>query len=282
MDSSNKLFYHKPIKVLLSMEISMMKKMFLMAFMASFVASVFVMAQEVKPGKVEVIDLGKGINLEMVFIPAGKFKMGSPVTEKGRQNNETQHDVTLTKSFSIGKYEVTQEQWEALMGKNPSVNVGPKLPVTNVSWVECQEFIKVLNSKTKGGYRLPSESEWEYACRAGTNTATAFGETITSKDANYDESKIDKPVSVGSYKPNPFGLYDMHGNVWEWCSDWYANYPDGPLVDPVGPNEGVRRVVRGGSFNYFYVSNIRSSYRGDFNPPGNRTIGIGFRLAKTN
>ena len=260
----------------------MMKKIFLKAFMVSLVVSIFVMAQEVKPGKVEAIDLGKGIKLEMVFIPAGKFKMGSPETEKGRQKNETQHDVTLTKSFLIGKYEVTQEQWEALMGKNPSVNLGTKLPVTNVSWVECQEFIKVLNLKTNGEYRLPTESEWEYSCRAGTNTATAFGETSTSKDANYDESKIDKPVAVGSYKPNAFGLYDMHGNVWEWCSDWFANYPEGPLSDPVGPKEGVRRVVRGGSFNYFYVLNIRSSYRGDFNVPSSRTTGIGFRLAKTN
>jgi formylglycine-generating enzyme required for sulfatase activity len=263
------------------MELSMIKKIFLMAIIASFVASIL-MAQEVKPGKVEVIDLGKGIKLELVFIPAGKFKMGSPETERGRQKNESQHEVTITKSFLIGKYEVTQEQWEALMGKNPSVNVGPRLPVTNVSWVECQEFIKVLNLKTKGEYRLPTESEWEYACRAGTNTATAFGETITSKDANYDESKIDKPVPVGSYKPNAFGLYDMHGNVWEWCSDWFANYPDGPLVDPVGAKEGARRVVRGGSFNYFHVSNMRSSYRGDFNLPSSRTIGIGFRLAKTN
>ncbi len=117
------------------MELSMMKKIFLMVFMVSLVISLL-MAQEVKPRKVEAIDLGKGIKLEMVFIPAGKFKMGSPETEKGRQKNETQHEVILTKRFSIGKYEVTQEQWEALMGKNPSVNVGPKLPVTNVSWVE--------------------------------------------------------------------------------------------------------------------------------------------------
>jgi len=264
------------------MELSMMKKIFLMPFIFSLIASVFVIAQEVKPGKVEAINLGKGINLEMVFIPAGKFKMGSPETEKGRQKNEVQHEVAITKSFLIGKYEVTQEQWEALMGKNPSINVGPKLPVTNVSWHECQDFITVLNSKTKGGYRLPTESEWEYACRAGTTTATAFGETITSKDANYDESKIDKPVPVGGYKPNAFGLHDMHGNVWEWCSDWYANYPEGLLVDPVGPKEGARRVLRGGSFNYFNVSNIRSSYRGDFALPSSRTIGIGFRLAKTN
>ena len=195
MDSSNKLFYHKFIKFLLSMELSMMKKMFLMALIASLVASIL-MAQEVKPGKVEVIDLGKGIKLELVFIPAGKFKMGSPETERGRQKNESQHEVTITKSFLIGKYEVTQEQWEVLMGKNPSVNVGPRLPVTNVSWVECQEFIKVLNLKTKGEYRLPTESEWEYACRAGTNTATAFGETITSKDANYDESKIEEEYGI--------------------------------------------------------------------------------------
>ncbi|NDH09774.1 MAG: formylglycine-generating enzyme family protein [Gammaproteobacteria bacterium] len=202
----------------------------------------FVTAQEAKPGKVETIDHGKGIKLEMVFIPAGKFKMGSPDSEKGRQRNEVQHDVTLTKSFLMGKYEVTQEQWQALMGNNPSSNIEPKFSIMNVSWGECQEFIKVLNSNTKGGYRLPTESEWENACRVGTNTATAFGETITSKDVNYDETKIDKPVQVGSYKPNAFGLYDMHGNVWEFCSDWYGPYPAGKAMDPMDVKNGHDHV----------------------------------------
>jgi len=114
------------------------------------------------------IDLGKGVKLEMVLIPAGKFMMGSPGSEIGRVDNETQHEVTLTKPFYMGKYEVTQEQWQAVMGNNPSRTKGAKLPVTNVSWNDCQDYIKKLNAKTNGGYRLPSEAEWEYACRAGT------------------------------------------------------------------------------------------------------------------
>ena len=229
-------------------------------------------AKSLKAQVEEKAELGKGVNLEMVLIPAGKFKMGSPVTEQGRSDNETQHEVTLTKPFYMGKYEVTQEQWESVMGKNPSDTKGAKLPVTNVSWEDCQEFIKKLNAKTDGGYRLPTESEWEYACRAGTTTAYSFGDKITPKDANYDDSKIRKPVAVGSYKPNAFGLYDMHGNVWEWCEDWYGDYPKGPATGSV-------RVLRGGSFDYI-VSLARSSFRYYYSPT-NRDVYYGFRLAKT-
>ena len=143
------------------------------------------MAQEVKPGKAEVIDLGKDVKLEMVLVPAGEFVMGSPASEKGHSLNETQHEVTITKPFYMGKYEVTQEQWIALGCENLSVYKGAKLPVINASWFDCQEFIKKLNVKTDGGYRLPTESEWEYACRAGSTTAYSFGDKITPKDANY-------------------------------------------------------------------------------------------------
>jgi formylglycine-generating enzyme required for sulfatase activity len=234
--------------------------------------------RQVKPGKVDVVDFGKNVKLEMVLVPAGKFMMGSPESEKDRSKDETQHEVTLTKPFYMGKYEVTQEQYEAVMGKNPSITEGAKLPVTDVSWEDCQEFIKKLNKKTNGGYRLPTEAEWEYTCRAGTTTTYSFGDKITPKDANYDESKIGKPVAVGSYKPNAFGLFDMHGNVWEWCEDWYEDYPFA-VTDPKGPANGEYRVLRGGSFN-FYVSKARSSNRFNFSPTV-RFYDNGFRLART-
>ena len=234
----------------------------------------------------EKADLGKGVKLDLVLIPAGKFIMGSPVTESGRGKDETQHSVKITRTFYIGKYVVTQEQWEAVMGTgflmfggNPSYYKGPKLPVTNVSWNDCQEFIKKLNDKTKGGYRLPTEAEWEYACRAGTTTAYSFGDEITSEDANYGDCIIDKPVEVGSYKANAFGLYEMHGNVWEWCEDWKADYPVGSATDPRGPAMGTYRVLRGGSF-VVIESKARSSYRHNNSPTGKYLSRVGFRLAR--
>ena len=224
-------------------------------------------------------DLGQGLKLEMVLIPAGKFVMGSPESEEGRHKNETQHEVTLTKPFYMGKYEVTQEQWEAVMGNNPSRDKGPKLPVTNVSWKDCQKFIKKLNAKTDGGYRLPTEAEWEYACRAGTKTAFSFRDKITPKDANYNDSKIGKPVAVGRYNPNAFGLYDMHGNVWEWCEDWYGDYPAGSVTDPKGPATQEIPVLRGGSFICHGLIACSSFRR--FLTPVDRLYDGGFRLART-
>jgi len=224
-------------------------------------------------------DLGQGVKLEMVLIPAGKFVLGSPKKEVGRYDDETQHEVTLTKPFYMGKYEVTQEQWENVMGVNPSYSKNAKNPVTGVSWDDCQEFIEKLNGITKGKYRLPTESEWEYACRAGTTIAYSFGAKITLKDANYDDSGIGKPIEVGSYKPNAFGLYDMSGNVWEWCEDWKADYPKGAVIDPKGPAKGSGRVLRGGSF-FSLASKARSSLRFNLTPAGRFNFG-GFRLART-
>jgi len=239
-----------------------MKRILGIVIVLGLVGALTVVAQEVKPGKVEVIDLGKGVRLEMVLVSAGKFMMGGP---------EKDHEVTLTKPFFMGKYEVTQEQWFEIMGVNPSREKGRMFPVTDVSWNDCQDFIKKLNAKTNGGYRLPTESEWEYACRAGSTTAYSFGDKITPKDANYYDSKIGKPVAVGSYKPNAFGLYDMHGNVWEWCEDnRFAKY---------GPATGTFRVLRGGSFNLF-ESFARSSLR-FFYLPTIRYVDYGFRLAMT-
>jgi formylglycine-generating enzyme required for sulfatase activity/predicted DNA-binding WGR domain protein len=234
-------------------------------------------------------DLGQGVKLEMVLISAGKFKMGSPESEKNRSDDEIKHEVIITKSYYLGKYEVTQEQWESVMGDNPSFTKDANLPVTDVSWNDCQEFIRKLNEKTKGKYRLPSEAEWEYACRAGTSTAYSFGDECTHKDANCVDSNIGKPVAVGSYKPNAFGLYDMHGNVCEWCADEYdyyysyGHYPKGALIDPNGPanGSGSRRVVRSGSFS-FHFGNSRSSERSyRYDIPSNIDKSIGFRLART-
>jgi formylglycine-generating enzyme required for sulfatase activity len=231
----------------------------------------------------ETIDLGNDIKLEMILIPSGRFLMGNL---KSVEN--PQHAVTLTKPFYIGKYEVTQEQWEAVIGNNPSVVKGGKLPVTNVSWDDCQKFIKNLNAKTNGGYRLPTEAEWEYACRAGTTTWYSFGGKITPEDANYGNSKINKPVAVGSYKPNAFGLYDMHGNVFEHCLDWNNGYKGVAEIDPFGKEEGVDgHTLRGGSFieadldikGYSWF--LSSSGRHRFNRTDSSII-AGFRLVKTN
>ena len=224
-------------------------------------------------------DLGQDVSLEMVLIPAGTFVMGSPESEEDRNDNEVQHLVTLTQPYYMGKYEVTQEQWKAVKGKNgknPSEIKGAKLPVTNVSWNDCQKFIKKLNSITDGGYRLPTEAEWEYACRAGTITAYSYGNSLTENDTNIGGESI---KSVGSYKPNAFGLYDMHGSVMEWCEDWYAEYTTGAATDPKGPVKGKDRVYRGGAFN-LYKSLSRSSHR-DKGYPNFLWYTMGFRLVKT-
>ena len=272
-----------------------MKRILGIAVVLGLVGALTVMAQEVKPGKAEVIELGKDVKLEMVLIPAGKFLMGSkkiPVdpfsnikVEQPPEHEVPQHEVTLTKPFYMGKYEVTQEQWFEIMGKNPSEKKGRKLPVTNVSWKDCQDFIKKLNAKMGGGYRLPTEAEWEYACRAGTTTAYSFGSNLTKSDANIDHSRIDNSIieikAVGSYKPNAFGLHDMHGNVAEWCEDWYGgDYPAGAVTDPKGPAIGEKRVLRGGCYGSNY-SSARSSDRSYSGAPTLYDPIVGFRLART-
>jgi len=227
----------------------------------------------------EKITLGNEVSLDLVLIPPGKFVMGSPPIEIGHHVSETQHEVTLTKPFYMGKYEVTQEQWEKVMGNNPSQVKGEKLPVTNASWENCQEFIKRLNANTSGGYRLPTEAEWEYSCRAGTTTAYSFGDKLTKAIANYATGPQGRTKAVGSYNPNAFGLHDMHGNVWEWCEDWRGDYRAGGVIDPKGPPTGERRILRGGSCDG--ASDCRSSGRINFGSPAYRVTFNGFRLAKT-
>ena len=206
-------------------------------------------------------DLGNGVSLEMAEIPGGEFLMGSPADEKEREDSESpQHKVSV-KTFSIGKFAVTQAQYQAIMGKNPSYFKGEKRPVERVSWNDAAEFCKKLTQKTGKTYRLPSEAEWEYACRAGTTTPFHFGETITTDLANYkgNQTYANEPkgkyrqetTEVGSFPPNAFGLYDMHGNVWDWCQDsWHNNY-NGALNNGSAWDENENdtiRLLRGGSW----------------------------------
>ena len=207
------------------------------------------------------LDLGKGITMKLVKIPAGTFMMGSSAGEKDRDSDEgPQHKVTITKPFYMGTCEVTQEQYEAITSKNPSYFKGAKNPVGKVSWNDAVAFCKALSDKTGKTVRLPTEAEWEYACRAGTTTPFNTGETISTDQANYDGNYTygsgrkgvyrKKTIAVGSFKPNAFGLYDMHGNVWEWCSNWYdaRTYANANTRDPKGPASGSDRVLRGGAW----------------------------------
>jgi sulfatase modifying factor 1 len=223
--------------------------------------------------------------MKFVWIPPGTFMMGSPKEEKDREAHETQHKVTLSRGFYMGVYTVTQEQWKEVMGNNPSYFKGVKnLPVEMVSWDDCQEFIKKLRKKDKKPYRLPSEAEWEYSCRAGTATPFSFGQTISTDQANYNgnfkygEGKVGvsrtKTTPVGSFPANAFGLFDMHGNVYEWCQDGYGDYPQNDVSDPHGPNQVKGRVMRGGCF-YDVPQSCRSAYRTSGDPEATfRSFGV--------
>jgi formylglycine-generating enzyme required for sulfatase activity/tRNA A-37 threonylcarbamoyl transferase component Bud32 len=216
-------------------------------------------------GKAEVMteNIGNGVSLEMVKIPGGRFLMGSPETEAKRDDEGPQHYVNVPEFF-MGKYTVTQAQWQAVMGNNPSYFKGKNRPVERVSWNDATEFCQKLSKKTGRDYRLPSEAEWEYACRGGTTTPFYFGETITPELVNYNgrytygngpKGKYrGETTDVGNFPPNSFGLYDMHGNVWEFCQDvWHDNYDGAPVDGSAWLNGGnsSHRVCRGGSwFNY--------------------------------
>jgi formylglycine-generating enzyme required for sulfatase activity len=227
-----------------------------------------------------------GIGMKFVWIPPGNFVMGSPIGEKERENTEAQHKVTLTKGFYMGVHLVTQDQWQAVMGNNPSEFKGEKNPVDTVSWDDCQAFIKKLKEKDQRPYRLPTEAEWEYACRAGTTTPFHFGQTISTDQANYNGEIIDgtgmkgvsrkRTLSVGSFPANTWGLHDMHGNLFQWCQDWHGDYPRGDVVDPQGTDGKKGRVIRGGSWLHG-PKYCRSAFRG-WNTPGFRYHAFGFRL----
>jgi len=262
---------------------------------------------------------GKAEPESFVLINGGTFTMGSPEDERGRNYDEVQHQVTVS-SFYLGKYEVTQKEYQEVMGTNPSEFKGDNLPVENVSWFDAVEYCNkrsqregltpaytisgsgdnrtVTWNRNANGYRLPTEAEWEYACRAGTTTRFWSGndETSLAGKANVADLTLKDIVgddlnawtnirdgyagtaAVGSFAPNPWGLYDMHGNVFEWCWDWYGNYPSGAQTDPVGASSGSARVLRGGSWG-ISAQFVRSAFRLYYTPTFRFNF-LGFRVLR--
>jgi formylglycine-generating enzyme required for sulfatase activity len=244
------------------------------------------------------------VEIDLVDIPPGTFVMGSPETESPRFPEETQHVVHITKAFRMGVTEVTQTQFKAVMGWNPSFfSACPDCPVEHVNWFDAMEFCRLLSARHQlegkipegAFYRLPTESEWEYACRAGTTTKFSFGEASQCSEDTFCVVAHDHlwwignntparygPKPVGSRQPNPWGLHDMHGNVMEWCLDWYGPYPPAEATDPTGPAEGVQKVLRGGGWG-MNLGFARSAMRLMRVGPQERALGggdfyAGFRL----
>ena len=230
---------------------------------------------ERRSGFTKIITLPGGAKMEMIWCEPGTFMMGSPLAERGRFDDEPLHQVTLTKGFWLGKYEVTQNQWKSVMGENPSKFKDPERPVESVSWEDCNLFLRKLNAKLGGVARFPTEAEWEYACRAGSGDAVS-GNGLLTDMAWYDANSGNETHPVGKNHPNAWGFYDMHGNVLEWCYDWFGKI-DAKAVDPKGPSIGSFRVLRGGCW-FFYARDCRSAYRLKRDPMLRNAI-FGFRLA---
>lgn len=237
------------------------------------------------------LDLGGGVKMELVRIKAGTFKMGSPESESGHVSSEKQHQVTIGKDFYMGKYAVTQEQYEAVMGNNPSEFTsskggGPRNPVDQVSWYDAVEFCQKLSAKCGKLIKLPTEAQWEYSCRAGTTGPFNFSGPISTDKVNYygngtydgsAKGQIrSKSTPVGTFQPNEWGLYDMHGNIYQWCADWYGEYNIFSETDPHGAESGKVRVSRGGCYGS-HPTNCRSAFRNS-DPPELRPLGLGFRV----
>jgi len=261
------------------------------ALFALLAASSFMFIDQASGGQSFVNRLG----MEFVQVPAGSFIMGSPASEKRRDLDEKPHKVIISRPFLIQTTEVTVAQWKSVMGRRMmGASKGGNLPVTRVSWNDCVRFIDRLNSMGDGKYRLPTEAEWEYACRAGSNAAFFWGDEIDSSKALYANNmqgandcaqkvagmgiSASSPAPVKSFSPNAWGIYDMHGNLWEWCSDWYGAYPEGEAVDPQGPAIGSRRVRRGGS--WFKYGHLCRSANRNFAHPASRYSTVGLRLVK--
>lgn len=254
-------------------------------------ASIFLIATTDVPGQDSPKTVTNSIGITLVAVSPGTFEMGSPVDEEGADNDELQHRVTIGKGFHLGAHEVTQGQFQKVMGENPSyfqkrairkANTGDH-PVENVSWHQADQFCKRLSElpeeKSAGRtYRLPTEAEWEFACRAGTTSPYSCGADKAQllDYAWFADNGKNLTHPVGSKKPNPLGLYDMHGNVWEWCQDWYADYPDPTPEGYAGPERGERKVFRGGGWDYgpdFCRSALRNS-----EVPEQTEAYIGFRV----
>ncbi len=233
----------------------------------------------------EPVVLVNSLGMPLALIPAGDFQMGSPVDEEGRSPEEVFHPVQIRRPFYLGVYEVTQEEYAQVRGDNPSRYIGPRQPVERVSWNDAVAFCQKLSRQEGQSYRLPTEAEWEYACRAGTTTRTYLGQSIRPDQANV-QGRRTQPV--GQYAPNPFGLYDMIGNVYEWCSDWHSPdyYQRSPLTDPPGPEQGERRVLRGAGWfdgpgtREQGDRRVRSAYRGAREPPDAQSNRVGFRVLR--
>ena len=244
-------------------------------------------------GDTRSFSLPGGSSMDFVWLAPGVFQMGSPDTEAGRDLDEGPvHEVEISKGFYMGRYEVTQGEWESVMGTTPwsgldYVRADSSHPAVWISWDDVHAFIGRLNDAAGDSlYRLPSEAEWEYACRAGTSTRWSFGDDASQLTdyAWYGDNALDVGEEyghgVGLKRPNPWGLYDMHGNVWEWVQDWYDGdyYDSSPRVDPLGPRTGSNRVIRGGSFSNF-AQYVRSAFRIS-SSPDRRIVAIGVRLLR--
>ncbi len=233
------------------------------------------------PGETRTFD-----GIEFQWCPAGTFTMGSPEGEVDRDEDEVQHEVTLGRGFWLGRYEVTQAQWERVMGDNPSEFQGASRPVEMVSWDDAQDFIAELNASlvfSDAEYRLPTEAEWEYACRSGHAERFYWGNDADESDIDdyawYGGNSGDQSHFVGGKLPNNWGLRDMSGNVDEWCQDSYSAYPAGPVTDPQGPEDGHNRVLRGGT--WWAGSDACRSANRNYNDPTSQFDDYGFRLLRT-
>jgi formylglycine-generating enzyme len=237
-----------------------------------------------------------GVTIQFAKVNAGTFNMGSPESESARASDETQHEVIIPKPYMIGTYEVTQQQWEAVMGSNPSAFKGAGLPVEQVSWNDAVKFCNALSNFvgrdpaytingtnvscdfTKNGFRLPTEAEWEYAARGGgLDNYKVYSGSNNFSEVGWNGDSSGSTHVVGQKAPNALGIYDMSGNVWEWCWDWYGNYPVSNGIDPTGPRAGSSRVIRGGGW-YYGSRGCRSALRRSFSPAGSDYT-LGFRLA---
>jgi formylglycine-generating enzyme required for sulfatase activity len=236
-------------------------------------------------GKALKVVISKDLHLQMNPIPAGRFMMGSPENEPERLEDERQHSVTISRPFYIGATLVTSDEYQAVTGAKSAHSRKDETPA-EVDWPDAVRFCEALTRNTGRKFRLPTEAEWEYCCRAGTTTPFYTGATISTDQANFDGKFVypggkpgiyrHGPTPVRTFAPNAWGLYDMHGNAFEWCSDWYGPYAEGAATDPQGPSQGSDRVIRGGKYGSG-PRYVRSASRYSYNPK-NSSVVFGFRI----